>query len=293
MSKTNLMLNRILTKVMKKDLYLDKINHGLDKHQCPKPYGFFLKGILMTEKDVGRRIVVTLSPLNEEPVRDVFFYHGGAYALNIGTGHWPFLTDLVKRAKVRVHVVDYPLIPEHHSGEALEYAFDHYCQEMMLGTKNLVLMGDSAGGGLILSLLMKLREEKQSLPDKAILLSPYLDSFCSDERQVNLEPLDPILSISGLRAAGAVYAGNMDWKDWRVNPIEGEVHGLCPISIYTSDMDILHIDAIRLKEKLDLAGVPCLYNFTPGVIHDWCLFGLLPEAKKAKEDIIDELLTVH
>lgn len=292
MSITNNIFNFIGPHILKKDIYVDILNGKKDKFSCDEPSKSQLRGV---KKKIihfkGRKIVCIEPKLEHEKKNlDIIFLHGGAYVLQASYVHWSMMIKLVKSTGATAYCIDYPLTPNANSGKSLEYVYDYYCKHLSNESRNkIAILGDSAGGGLALSLVMKIRDEKKHMPDRAILLSPYLDIVCSDSRQKELEKVDMQLSINGLATVGKVYAGNLPVNDWRISPIYGNINNLCPISLYTSNRDILHIDSLRLKEKLNKSNIPFKYHFEPNMIHDWIVYLFLPESKKALQLIVEEL----
>jgi len=267
-----------------------RLKTGVDKNASEYPSKFDLRGLTIEVKVFESRNVFIIKKKDTSSQRHMIYLHGGGYVCQSSAMHWSFVTDFTRRTALEVCFLDYPLAPEYHSGKALDFVYNYYCQHLKTYDPDSVLiMGDSAGGGLTLSLLMKIRNENIKMPEKAILISPFVDSEVSDRRQRDIDLIDPILSVEELIACGIVYAGELSLKDWRVNPVKGDFKGLCPLSIYTGDNDILHIDAIRLKEKLDLSNQPYTYHFEPGMLHVWPLFPGLPEAGKAREQITKEV----
>lgn len=262
---------------------------GVDKGASEQPSRFNLRGIKMEVTSFNGRNMFVFRKKGASGKRHVIFLHGGGYVCQSSRMHWSFVADFVRKSGLVLYYPDYPLAPEHHSGAALEFVYDYYCHHLKTcNPDSVIVMGDSAGAGLSLSLLMKIRNEEIKMPEKGILISPFLDSELSDNRQREIDPQDPILTVDGLKACGKAYAGSLGLEDWRVNPIKGDLSGLCPLSIYTSDLDILHIDALRLKENLEEMKQSYTFYFEEGMPHDWVLFPGLPEARKARALIVGE-----
>lgn len=283
----------------RRDPHLKVLTRGRGREKPLLPPRRMLKGVDVEVSSFQERAVVSLTPREGEGAGrregEILFLHGGAYLLPATPFHWELMADLAKRTGLKALFVDYPLAPEHHSGEALNFVLDFYHHRygarMPQERKGpLFLVGDSAGGGLALALLMALRVTGRApLPQKCFLVSPYLDAGCTDPRQREYEAVDPLLTVEGLRRAGRIYAGSLSLEDWRISPLFGDLSGLCPLSLYTSTADILHPDALRLKERLEAAGLPYSYHCQEDLLHEWLLFSFLPEGLAARERLAGEM----
>lgn len=157
-----------------------------------------------------------------------------------------------------------------------------------VGNENLVLMGDSAGGGLSLGLAEKMNNEGVSQPSQIILISPWLDVSMSNPEIIKTDKNDPFLGIEGLATAGKSYAGSSDLSNYLVSPINGNIDGLAKITIFTGTYDILYPDAKKFNKLAKEKGITINYIEYPKMIHVWVIMNM-PEATKATEQIIELL----
>ena len=123
-----------------------------------------------------------------------------------------------------------------------------------MDAKNLILMGDSAGGGLALALAEKVGEESLPMPMRTILISPWLDVRLTNPAINEVQKRDKQLNKETLKLAGMMYAGEEGMDSYLVNPIEGDVSKLKNIIILTGTNDILNPDVQRLKENAEKVG---------------------------------------
>ncbi|MEU9836099.1 alpha/beta hydrolase fold domain-containing protein [Streptosporangium sp. NPDC048047] len=149
----------------------------------------------------------------------------------------------------------------------------------------LTVMGDSAGGNLALSLVMQARQAGLPQPARLVLVSPCVDVSCDDPAMAKLERDDPILAPEGVREAGRLYAGGLDPRDPVVSPLYGSLRGLAPIAVFTGTLDILNVDAHRLKDRARQEGVSLEWFEYPGMMHVWPLYSL-PEFRRAVDEIV-------
>nr|WP_279292577.1 alpha/beta hydrolase [Methylobacterium goesingense] len=233
--------------------------------------------------------VYRLAPRTGARAGHVIYLHGGAYTSPITRIHWRFIARLVAATGLTVTVPLYPLTPEHACADICAFALALYraCVEADPAAP-IALMGDSAGGGLALSLAMQLRDGagQAELPGPAglVLISPWLDVTTSDPSQARIEPLDVMLMRPGVRTLGRWYAGDRDPTDERVSPLFGTLRGLPPIELFCGTHDILVADARRLAALARAEEAPLAYREEPGLMHVYPLLGL-PESRRAEDRI--------
>ena len=232
----------------------------------------------------------------EAPHLTIIFIHGGAYVLNIWDSHLRGASELIKELSKshskRCHLVlpEYPLAPRSSCEQMLQIVEKLYRRVEATTTGPIVLMGDSAGGGLALLLAQRLAEAKSAgeavkQPDGLLLLSPWLDVSMSDSRSAKLERLDCFLKLGFLLEAGRSFAGGVDTRDHKASPLFGTMKGLPPLSIWTSTHDLLLPDSQRLHERIreEDPKQRVRYVEEPGLLHDWWMWGQAEGAKTIRE----------
>ncbi len=213
---------------------------------------------------------------------------------------------LLKRSPDTYVLPDYPLAPEATSPEIYAYVHGMYQRvRQRYPEHRIVLMGDSAGGGLALGLCQQLRAAGEELPSAAVLLCPWLDATFAHPEVAEIAPNDPMLELEGLHLAAKAYAGDLPLTDPRVSPLFGSMEGLPPIHIFSGGKDLLLSDARCLFEALAVAdpssryvsgplreslretahGSEHSYAEYPGLFHVWMALPLLPEAKHALDRV--------
>ncbi len=221
----------------------------------------------------------------------IFYLHGGGYAFNIVSLHWHFVKKLIRRTGASVTVPIYPLSPENKWDssyamvmEAFEQAVSRY------GAENIVVMGDSAGGGFSLGLAQMLRNQRKALPGKLVLLSPYLDQTAADPMQMELEKIDILISVEGIRRLGSWWM--RDGEDpamFPASPLFETVDRLPPMLVFAGTDEVLLADSLRLKKKGDDEGAEIELKIYDHMQHVWMLLPI-PEAKRALNEIVEFLL---
>ncbi|MDQ3290044.1 MAG: alpha/beta hydrolase [Bacteroidota bacterium] len=241
----------------------------------------------MEKSQINGRNVFTLTPKHGASGKHILYIHGGAYVQNFKRPHWDFITLLIKNLNCSVTAPDYPLAPVNTYTDAFAMLTPLY-QELISRVKpeNLILMGDSAGGGLTLSLAQKMKNEQVDQPSQIILLSPWLDISLTNPDIIQIDPLDYFLDVKSLQRAGRAYAGNLSLDNYLVSPINGPLEGLGKISLFIGSKDILLADARKFKKLAESKGIEINYFEYPDMIHVWMLLNF-PESKKAKKQIIE------
>lgn len=212
------------------------------------------------------------------PGKTIFFIHGGAYWSQPSAYHFALLRDLLKRCGGRAVIPVYPKAPAASYKQAYAFIEDAYTDAVeAYGAENLVLMGDSAGGGFAIAFGILLA--KRGIQHKIIALSPWLDLSCSNEK--GNQAKDPWLIPDVLRRQGAIYAKGLSPKDPLVSPLYGEPAALQHVLIITGTSDILSCDAIEFEKKNPAAEV-WVY---PKRVHDFVLFSMMDGREHALAQI--------
>lgn len=224
----------------------------------------------------GRRFELAASG-DRQKGPHLLYFHGGAYVMQMIAPQWTIVSALVSQTGGTATVALYPLAPEHtwqQGLEAADLAFDELAERV--GAENIVVAGDSAGGGLTLALTQRRRDAGKSLPGGLVLFSPWLDVTLSGRDQPQREKRDPTLRIAMLRQAGKLWAGDSDPASPPVSPLFGDMRGLPPTLVFAGTRDLLCSDALRLAEKDPTVRLK-LY---PEMFHVW-MAAPIPEGTRA------------
>ena len=225
---------------------------------------------LETEEFIGRKVFI-ITPKNEQKSEKVILYlHGGSYVAETSSNHWKFLEKLVKDTNATIILPDYPLTPKYTYKDVFTMITPLYKEIIEeVSTDNLILMGDSAGGGMSLALLERLSEENVEMPYKTILISPWLDVRLENPEIDNVQKYDKDLNKESLKIAGIAYAGKDGIDSYLVNPIDGDLSKLKNITIFTGTYDILNPDVHVLDEKAKKVNVSLEIKEYEGTGHIW------------------------
>jgi len=218
----------------------------------------------------------------------VLYLHGGGYVIGGLDTHRELASRLARACRSRVLLVDYRLAPEHPFPAALEDATAAYRWLLHQGinSSSIVVAGDSAGGGLVVSTLVALRDSGAPLPTGAVCLSPWADLTNSGASQVTRAPDDPIVSKASLDKMASLYLDGADPKDPLASPLFADLSELPPLLVQVGTAEVLYDDAERLCDAARGYGVEATLHPFDGCIHVWQqLAATSPEAEAAVAEI--------
>jgi acetyl esterase/lipase len=230
----------------------------------------------------------TITVREARPGTDVLFLHGGAYAVGSFRNYGHFTWRLGKAARARVVALDYRMAPEHPYPAALDDALAGYRWLLAQGTdpKRVLVAGDSAGGGLALALLLKLRDDGLPLPAAAVVMSPWTDLAMTGASLHTNAERDPMLVASEVPRLAAMYLDGADSRDPYASPLYADPRGLPPTLIQAGGDEILLDDAVRMAEKMKAAGCEVELQIWPRMPHVFQLLAtVMPEAQAAVAEI--------
>jgi len=259
--------------------YLDKLQELVPSPLKVEPNEVFADGVFCE----------WVLPADSIPTQVVFYLHGGAYVTKMPLLHRTFLHKLAKESKAQFLMVDYRLAPEFPFPAALADALTAYQWLLKQGWEpnQILVAGDSAGGGLALALLLALRDLKLPLPVGAFLISPWTDLTGSGESIKGLADIDVMLDWENLQDCARDYAAGESLAHPWVSPIFGDFHGLPDTLIVVGDAEILLDDSTRLAERMQSDGVRAELLVEPFMGHVYPAYAAIPEAQKAIKIIAD------
>lgn len=220
--------------------------------------------------------------------RVLLLLHGGGYVSGSSKTHRRLAANLSRAMHMRVLTPDYRLAPEHPFPAGVKDALRAYGWLLGQGLTpdRIVIGGDSAGGGLALSMMLALRDAAAALPRAAVLLAPWTDLTVSSPSYRRHRQLDPIITQEGLREAAAMYAGARDPADPMLSPLFADLSGLPRILIHAGGDEAMLDDSRRLAEQAQSAGVDVSFKVFAGMWHVFHASGTeIPEARLAIDEI--------
>lgn len=217
----------------------------------------------------------------------IIYLHGGAYVNEILPFHWIMLDKLAKQLDCTFIIPDYPLAPIHSFEESYEKLTVLYQKALKYySNKKIILMGDSAGGGLALGLSLYWANLALPQPDKLILLSPWLDLTMNNPEIDKFIDVDPSLKKDELIVDANYWANGTDLKDCRLSPIYGDFSALKEVVLFVGTHELFYPDVTLLYEKLKEKNIKVELNIGQGLNHVYPAFPI-PEADEALRHIVE------
>lgn len=237
-----------------------------------------------------------LPPVGDDDVADlgcataeriVLHLHGGAYVMGSARTHRGLAAALSRTAHAQVLLPDYRLAPEDVHPAALDDALALYrwlLEDRGFPPGRIAVSGDSAGGGLGLSLLYAARDAGLPLPACYVGLSPWTDLAATGGSMRELDAVDPWLSADLVVPAARAYAASTALDDPLVSPLYGDLAGLPPMLVHVGSDEILLDDAVRLVDRAREAGVDASLGIFDGLWHVFQAFPL-PESRTSLREL--------
>ena len=241
------------------------------------------RGTRRAHGELGGVRTEVIAPAGPVGPHRVIYLHGGGYLVGSPASHRPLVAGLARATGTPVHVPAYRLAPEHPFPAALDDALAAWHALRAAGhpAQRIAVAGDSAGGGLAVSLLLRLRAEGEELPGAVGLISPWLDLTLTADALSRNASSDAMLDPSWLASAVADYTGSRAGAP-ELSPLDADLAGLPPLHVVAGAEEVLVDDADALVERARAAGTPVTYSRVAGMWHAFpVLAGLLAEADDA------------
>lgn len=220
----------------------------------------------------------------EAPKERVMLYlHGGAYVMGSCNTHRALTAHIARACGMRGLLLNYRLAPEHPFPAAVEDAVAAYrwLLHNCIEARNIVIAGDSAGGGLALATLLSLRDAGDPLPAAAVCITPWTDLAGTGDSLKSRAKSDPRVTLQSL-SLGSHYVGHNDPCLPLISPLYADLRGLPPLLVQAGDDDMLLSDATRLAKRAKAAGVDVTMEVWDRMWHVFHLHApQLPEARRA------------
>ncbi|MGH8060667.1 MAG: alpha/beta fold hydrolase [Pseudoxanthomonas sp.] len=248
------------------------------------------RGVDVVREDwSGWPVYYTTPSANPRTGDYVVFLHGGGYYKEIVRAHWRFIGYLTRKAGVRCVVPIYPLSPDGTAKDLVPAAGELLRQVMEdAWPAKVTVIGNSAGAAMGLAAAQWLRDSGYRQPDKLVLISPGLDGSVGRPEQKAIAACDPTQDIPGVVEAMRLYAGDLDVAHPYVSPLNGDLHGLAPMIVFSGTHDLLYPDSVDLATKARAAGVPVELHLRRGQPHNYAAMPT-PEGRQAREVILRAL----
>ena len=212
---------------------------------------------------------ITCGDVNNDKI--YMFMHGGGYYRGSIASTRATIARISAEAKVRCLSIDYRLAPEHIFPAAIDdtySAFDWLLREG-IKPKNIIVSGQSAGGGLCLALLLKIKQNKGSQPIGAVALSPWTDLSQSGKSMITNAHIDPVISKEYLDRFANLYLSDTSNKCDLASPLYGNLSGLPDLLIQVGSAETMLDDSKRFFEKAKKENVNVKIEIWKDMFHGW------------------------
>ena len=237
----------------------------------------------VTEESINGSRVYTLSP-SETPDYIILYLHGGAYINDANANYFKMCDNYAQKLNAEVIFPIYPLAPNHTWDETFAILTDLYMDKLKDTSVPVIVMGDSAGGGLSVAFCEYLDELGLAQPDKLILFSPWMDISMSNPAAADYEAADPMLSAYGLIEMGKCWAGDLDLHDYKVSPIFGDISCLQNVYLFVGTREIFYPDVTDFYGMLQALSINTELVIGEGLNHVYPLYPI-PEADDAFDQV--------
>ncbi|RRD94192.1 alpha/beta hydrolase [Clostridiales bacterium COT073_COT-073] len=222
--------------------------------------------------------------LNKEGKGKLILYlHGGSYLHHPDPHHYKFLSRLIKKTDARVILPVYPKTPWHDFTEAYDLVSKLY--EKISREEDIILMGDSAGGGLALGVAQYFHTLELKEPLGIITFSPWLDLTMENPAIKEYEKVDPWLRLASSLPIAKSWANGTELTDYRISPTFGDLQGLNNVTVFVGTREILYPDIIKFTEKMKQKNMDFQLFIGEGLNHVYPLFPI-PEGAEAIAELV-------
>lgn len=272
-------------KGIKKIFSQDPINYQLlrkDDVHVPKQK-FFTKDCVTKFQVMDTRI----TKIKSNSKKLIIFIHGGAFISGPSQHHWDTIETLSKSTNYTIWLCDYPKAPEHKI-TTINKNID-LVYETAMNNQNyneIVLIGDSAGATLILTLLQRKIKFNTPMPTKIILISPVLDASFENPDIMKIDKIDPMLSIKGVLSAKKMCIEDGNLKNATISPLYGKFEGFPVTHLFIAENDITFPDQLILCRKLKELEIEHYVEVGKGMPHNWPLLPVMAESRLSLKRII-------
>lgn len=222
----------------------------------------------------------------------LLYLHGGGYVVCSPGTHRNLCATIARQLGAPVLSLDYRLAPEHPHPAAVEDSTAAFRWLLAQGfaPSRLAVAGDSAGGGLAIATLVKLRDDGCAQPTAAVAISPWVDIAMTGDTMRTLADADPLVKPAGLAQMADWFIGAGDKRDPYASPLYADLSGLAPLLIHVGEVETLLDDSRRVQQVLSAAGAQSTLVEFPEMVHVFHAFcNMVPEADAAVAQVAEYL----
>lgn len=254
----------------------------LSKHPAPQ-------GVTFQKVDMGGVPGTLVTPDEQKTDAIVMYIHGGGYIIGEPDGYHGISGNYAKMLGARVYMPDYRLAPEHTFPIPVTDTIRAYewLIEQGFDSNKIVFAGESAGGAMVVSVMVGARDKGLPLPAGGVAISPWANLEHTGISVTNREGLDPLNTKAGLDMLARAFLGDALPNHPMASPVFANVTGLPPILVQIGENELMLSDAMRLATHLGDNRVRVNLEVWPGMFHAWHFYAtILPEAMQAMENSV-------
>ena len=238
------------------------------------------KGITLEEIQIGN-IPAEKYLLNSEDLKSrvMLYLHGGGYFSGSYISHRRFVSMLCKKLNLNAYSINYRLAPEDPYPAGLDDAYFAYkwlLEEKSIPAENLIIMGDSAGGGLTLALLYRIGIQNLPQPKAAICMSPWTDLTLTSETYKTKAEEDVFFNLTNMETSAKAYLHTHSPENPEISPIFANFNGFPPIFLQVGTREMLLNDSLIIAEKMKEKGVSVTVDVWEEMFHAFLIFSAIP-----------------
>ncbi|MGO7482877.1 alpha/beta hydrolase [Rhizobium ruizarguesonis] len=254
-----------------KDVTIEEIRKSYISKMAEHPV---VEDVRVETIDMGGVPGTLITPETVLGDRVLFYIHGGAYIVGGPGGYHGLAAAFAVAMKARVYLPDYRLAPEYPFPVPIEDTFAAYRWLLEKGQdpRSVTFAGDSAGGAMVVSVMVMARNAGLPLPAGGAALSPWANLEHTGPSMFNREGLDPLNTKAGLDLMARTFLGEALPNSPEASPVFADVRGLPPILVQIGEAELMLSDAIRLASHLGENRVRVTLEVWPNMFHVWHMF---------------------
>jgi acetyl esterase/lipase len=281
MRHRHLLKGKIRREVITKSTSLDQLRRECD--EAAERLGSVPEDIVIEAVDSAPVYAEWIIPKGAEERKAILYFHGGCFVMGNAKSHRGIVGNFVNQVGYKALLFNYRLAPEFPAPAAVNdsAAIYRWVLEQGFEPEDVIFAGDSAGAGIEIGTLLKLRDDGVPLPAACVAFSPSLDMTISGESHRTRAKADPCTPKGASETYYDYYVGTGDPKNPYASPLFGDLTGLPPIMIHVGNDEVMRDDSTRFGERADSYGVEIHVRVWKGMFH--CFPLLAPMFEEATE----------
>lgn len=242
------------------------------------------RGVEIEAAALGGVIGLKMTPGDAVAGRTLLYFHGGGYVIGSPETHKSMVSELAAAMKAVTYSMDYRMAPEAPFPAAVDDGLACYKALLDAGVApdQIIISGDSAGGGLTMATAISIRDAGLPLPAGLVPISPWVNLANDGPAYKTKAEADPMVQKEGIDGMAALYLNGTDAKDPLASPLGADLSGLPPMLIQVGSEEVLLSDATMLAARAGAAQVAVTLEVWPGMFHVFQFFHpMLTDARSA------------